>query len=155
MVVQCCKHLFKIFYLFSNVCCKCVYLDIAYICLTYMLQVFYLNVAYIFQWFFKCFQVFLQVFQTHVSCVFKHMLQIFYRNISTTDRLLLLGTHLSQQASGRGSRGGANGLRMGSKGACNVRMAQARTWARVAECRRGRPKAHVYPGRWHCHKNNQ
>jgi cation transport ATPase len=104
------------------------------------------------------FQVFsgvLQVFQTHVSCVFKHMLQIFYQNIFTTDRLLLLGTHLSQQASGRGSRGGANGLRMGSKGACNIRTTQARTWARVAECRCGRPKARVYPGRWHCHKNNQ
>ena len=41
---------------FSNVCCKCVYLDVAYV-FTHMLQVFYLDVAYVLQWFqvfFKC-----------------------------------------------------------------------------------------------------
>jgi hypothetical protein len=50
----CCKLLFSIFHLFfSNVCCKRVYLDIVYV-FTYMMQVFYLNVAYVYNGF-KCF----------------------------------------------------------------------------------------------------
>jgi hypothetical protein len=51
-----CKFLFSMF-LFLDVCCKCVYLDVAYI-FTHMLQVFYLDVACVLQWFqvfFRCF----------------------------------------------------------------------------------------------------
>jgi hypothetical protein len=42
---------------FSDACCKCGYLDVAYV-FTHMLQVFYLDVAYVcndFQMFFMCF----------------------------------------------------------------------------------------------------
>jgi hypothetical protein len=55
------------------------------ICFTHMLQLFYLEAVYVLQWLFKCFQVFLQVFQTHVSSVssaFICMLQIFHFNVS-------------------------------------------------------------------------
>jgi hypothetical protein len=60
-----CELLFSMFYqFFSDVCCKCVYLDVAY-AFTHMMQVFYLDVAYVyngFKYFYKCFQL-------HVSCV--------------------------------------------------------------------------------------
>ena len=42
--------------IFSCACCKCVYLDVAYV--SHMLHVFYLDVAYVC----KCFQVFSGVF---------------------------------------------------------------------------------------------
>jgi hypothetical protein len=40
-----------------------------YIYFTHVLHVFYLDVAYILQWLFKRFHVFLQVFQTYVASV--------------------------------------------------------------------------------------
>jgi hypothetical protein len=67
MVVHvCCKLLFLMFYLFfSDICCKCVYLNVAYV-FTHTIQVFYLNVVYIFIMVSNVFQMFLQVFHTHV-----------------------------------------------------------------------------------------
>jgi hypothetical protein len=61
VVYVCCKRLFLTFHLFSTICCKCVY----YLCITHMMQLFYLDVVYV------CndFQVFLQVFETHVSSI--------------------------------------------------------------------------------------
>jgi hypothetical protein len=58
MVVHvCCKLMFSMFHIFfSDVCCKCVYLDVAYV-FTHMLQVFYLDVAYVYNSF-KCFSGF-------------------------------------------------------------------------------------------------
>jgi hypothetical protein len=38
---------------FSDVCCRCVYLDVAYV-FTHMMQVFYLDVVYVYNGF-KCF----------------------------------------------------------------------------------------------------
>jgi hypothetical protein len=55
------------FICYSDVCCKCVYLDVAYVsqicykCFIWMLRMFAMV--------FKCFKVFLQVFQMHVSSV--------------------------------------------------------------------------------------
>jgi hypothetical protein len=50
----CCKLLLSMFHLFLfDVCCKCVYLDVAYV-FTHMMQVFYLDVAYVYN-VFKCF----------------------------------------------------------------------------------------------------
>jgi hypothetical protein len=46
MHVLCCNRLFQMFYLFFLECCKCVYLNVAYV-FKYMLQVFYLDVAYV------------------------------------------------------------------------------------------------------------
>jgi hypothetical protein len=43
-----CKLMFSMLYFFPDVCCKCVYLDVAYV---FILQVFYLDVAYVLQWF--------------------------------------------------------------------------------------------------------
>jgi hypothetical protein len=46
--------------------------------------VFYLNVAYVLQWFSSVFYVFLQVFHMHVSTVlsdFRHMLQILHLDV--------------------------------------------------------------------------
>jgi hypothetical protein len=54
-------------------------------------QVFYLDVAYVFVMVSSVFKVFLQVFQVHVSSVssvFKHMLQVLHLNVSKVDRLL-------------------------------------------------------------------
>jgi hypothetical protein len=53
-----------------------------------MLHVFYLDVAYILQWLFKRFHVFLQVSQTYVASVltvYKRMLQMFYFDVSKVD----------------------------------------------------------------------
>jgi hypothetical protein len=75
-------------FVFTDVCCKCVYLDVAYvshicyICFIWMLRMF----AKVF----KCFLVCLfQVFQKHVASVcfkcfscFRHMLQVFYLNVA-------------------------------------------------------------------------
>ena len=69
------------------------------------------------------FQVFLQVFQTlvsSVSSVFTCMLQMFHLDVIKTNRVLLLGTHLSQQASKQGNRGGVRGLHVGSGGVGDV-----------------------------------
>jgi hypothetical protein len=71
---------------FSDVCCKCVYLDVAYVshiyfrCFIWMLR--------------TCCNGF-QVFQTYVSNVssfFRHMLQMFHRDVSKVGRVL----HMSQ-----------------------------------------------------------
>jgi hypothetical protein len=65
----CCKLLFSMFHLFfSDVCCKCVYLDVAYV-FTHMMQVFYLDVAHVYNGF-KCFLV------VFCNC-FRRMFQIF------------------------------------------------------------------------------
>jgi len=74
---------------FSDVCCKFIYLDVAYV-FTHMIQVFYLKVVYVYNGF-KCFQVFLQVFQTHVSNVsfiFRNMLQLLPLDVLKLDRVL-------------------------------------------------------------------
>jgi hypothetical protein len=67
MVIHlCCKRLSPMFYLFSDICCKCVSSGCC-ICFTHMLQVFHLDVAYVLQWlhtsFSWCFRRLLQVFQ--------------------------------------------------------------------------------------------
>jgi hypothetical protein len=65
MVIHiCCKCLSPMFYLFSRRMLQ-VCLSGCCICFTHMLLVFYLHVAYVC----NIFQVFFQVFQTHVSSV--------------------------------------------------------------------------------------
>jgi hypothetical protein len=62
-----------------------------------MKQVFYLDVAYVYNGF-KCFSGVLQVFQTHVSkisFVFRHMLQLLYLDVSKLDRVSHLSLRLS------------------------------------------------------------
>ena len=81
---------------FSDVRCKGVYLNVAYV-FTHMIQVFCLDVAYVYNCF-KCFQVFLQVFQTHVlnvSFVFRRMLQLLHLNVSKLYRVMHLPSRLS------------------------------------------------------------
>jgi hypothetical protein len=61
------------------------------ICLTHILQVYYLDVEYFCNDFSCVFQVFLQVFQTHVSSVlpvYRRMLQMFHLDVSKVNRLL-------------------------------------------------------------------
>jgi hypothetical protein len=56
-----------------------------------MLQMFYLDIAYVLQKFSKCFMCFLQVFQTYVSnisSVFRRILQMFHQDVSKVDRVL-------------------------------------------------------------------
>jgi hypothetical protein len=66
-----CLHMLRVFVpnvssIFSEVCCKFVYLDVAYV--SYIcLQVFYLEVAYFFQWF----QVFFWYFCKCFRCIFQ------------------------------------------------------------------------------------
>jgi hypothetical protein len=77
MVVNvCCKHLFQMFHLFfpmyvASVLSRCC------ICFTHMLQVFYLDAAYVH----NGFKVFLGVF-TSVSGVFGRMLQALHLDIA-------------------------------------------------------------------------
>ena len=69
MVVHvCCKCLLPIFHLcFPDTCCKCVYLDVAYVshirCMCFIWKLCMVAMV------FKCFQMFFQVFQKHVSSV--------------------------------------------------------------------------------------
>jgi hypothetical protein len=77
------------FIFFSNVCCKHVNWDVAYV-FTHMLKVFYLDVTYV------CngLQVFLSVFASISDACFKCficlfcMLQMLYLNISKVDQVL-------------------------------------------------------------------
>jgi hypothetical protein len=87
VVYVCCKLLFPMFYLFFH---------------TYVASVFYLDVAYVSHVCCKCFirmlhtvcndfQVFLQMFQMHVSSVssvFRRILQVLHLNASKVDRVL-------------------------------------------------------------------
>jgi hypothetical protein len=85
MVVHvCCKLFFSMFHLFfSDVCCKCVYLDVAYV-FKHMMQVFYLDVAYVYNGF-ECFSdVFASVSDACFKCFicFSHMLQLLHLDVS-------------------------------------------------------------------------
>jgi hypothetical protein len=79
------------FHLLSDVCCKSVYL-VLHIFHTYVASV--LSGCYVYlQWF----QVFLQVFQTHVLSVssdFIHMLQVLHLDVSKVYRVLHLSPRL-------------------------------------------------------------
>ena len=58
-----------------------------------MLKVFYLDVAYVLQWFSSVFHVFFRVFQMHVSnvsSVFRLMLQVLYLDVSKVEHVLHL-----------------------------------------------------------------
>jgi hypothetical protein len=89
MVVHiiCSKLLFSKFHLFFRRTLQ-VCLFGCCICFTYMLQVFYLDVAYILQWFSS-----VLVFQMHVlsvSSAFRRMLQVLHLNVSKVDWVLHL-----------------------------------------------------------------
>ena len=79
------------------------------ICFTHMLQIFYLDLAYVLQWCSNVWCVFLQVFQmrvSNISSVFIRMLQVLYLNISKVDWVLhlsprLLMPHLSVSSASR------------------------------------------------------
>jgi hypothetical protein len=127
----------KCFIYFPSVHYKCVYMDVAYVsrirckCFIWMLHMFFNDISSVFRCFCKCFRRMFQVFQMHVSSVssvFTRMLQMFHPDVLKINRMLLLGTHLPQQASERGSRGGASGLRVGSGATGDVRTARAPTW---------------------------
>jgi hypothetical protein len=63
----CCKLLFPMFYpIFLDVCCKCVYLDVAYVH-TYVCKCFIWMLCMFLQWF----QVFLGVFASISDVCFK------------------------------------------------------------------------------------
>jgi hypothetical protein len=90
VVYICCKLLFLMFHLFFkrmlHVC-----LPECCICFTHMLQVFYLNVPYVLQWFsnvFKCFCKYFQMHVSSVSSVFRRMLQLLHPDISKVDSAL-------------------------------------------------------------------
>ena len=67
-----------------------------------MLQVFYLDVAYVLQWFLSVFHMFLQVFQMHVSCVssaIRRILQVLHPDVLKVDRVLHLSPYFCCLAS--------------------------------------------------------
>ena len=77
-----------------------------------MLQVFYLDVAYVLQCFFKCFTGALQVFQKNVSSVsyvLRLMLQILYLDVLKVDRVLHIGTHVGSGRDTSGPRAQSGG----------------------------------------------
>ena len=91
MVVHvCCKRLFPIFHQFFRHMLQ-VCLSGCCICFTHMLQVFYLDVAYVLLW--------VQVFFASVSSVFFYMLQVLHLDVLKVDlvlhMLLWLYTHVS------------------------------------------------------------
>jgi len=112
------------FIYFLDVCCKCVYLDVAYV-FTHMLQVFYLDVAYVLQWFSSVFQVFLRVLQTYVSSVssaFRRMFQLLHLDVSKVDRGLPHGIRVGSGWQ-RGRRPRRRGQRPGRHGPASRALA--------------------------------
>jgi hypothetical protein len=88
VVHVCYKISFLMFHLFfPDIRCKRVYSDVAYV--SHTCCSFYLDVVYVLQWFiFKCFHVFLLVFQMHfssVSSVFRRILQVLHLDVSKVD----------------------------------------------------------------------
>jgi hypothetical protein len=61
-----------------------------------MLQVFYLDVVYVLQWFQVMFRYFASVSDLYFKCfiVFRRMLQLLYIDVSKLDRVLHLPPHL-------------------------------------------------------------
>ena len=59
-----------------------------------MLQVFYLDIVYVFTMFFKCFHVFLQVFQMHVLSILSGFKRMLHVNVLKVDRVLHLPPRL-------------------------------------------------------------
>ena len=97
-----CKGLLPMFHLcFSDACCKCVYLDVAYVLhIRCMCFIWVLHMVAIVSKCVAC--VFLQVFQKHVSSVstaFRCMLQLFYLDVSKVNWML----HLSSPPSAASS----------------------------------------------------
>ena len=73
-----------------------------------MMQVFYFDVAYVYNGF-KCFSGVLQVFQKHVSFVFRRMLQLLHLDVSKLDQVLYLPPRISTvspRCQAREDRGG-------------------------------------------------
>jgi hypothetical protein len=107
MVVHvCCKLLFSMFHLFfSEVCCKCV-LDVAYVFI-HILQVFYLDVAYVLQWIQVFFWFFSSVLDACFKCfiIFRRMLHLLHLDISKLDRISPLVFYCLVSVSGVGSEG--------------------------------------------------
>jgi hypothetical protein len=87
-----CKGLLPMFYLyFSNACCKCIYLNVAYV--SHIRYMCFIWLLYMVVMVFKCFQVFFQVFQKQVLSVrsaFICILQLLYLDVSKADRVLYL-----------------------------------------------------------------
>jgi hypothetical protein len=83
----CCKHLFSMFHLFFGRTLQVCLFGYC-ICFTHMLQVFYLDVAYVMVY--KCFSgVFCKYFRCMFqvfSSVFRRMLQLLHLNVSKVDR---------------------------------------------------------------------
>jgi hypothetical protein len=72
------------FYLFFQMYVTSVYLDIAYV-FTHMLQVFYLDVTYVLQWFSSISCVFFASVSMHISnvlSVFIRILQVLYLDVA-------------------------------------------------------------------------
>jgi hypothetical protein len=136
----------------GNVCSKCFiyffrrilqmcYLDVAYVshicckCLIWMLHM-------LLQWLFKCFQVFLQVFQKHVSSVssvFRCVLQIFHPLVSKVNRYCCWGPTCRSKRS-NGEVEGARAISVwGQEARTTFGRARAPMWACKTECRRVRP----------------
>jgi hypothetical protein len=136
MVVHvCCKLLFLMFHLFfSDVCCKCVYLDC--ICFhTYDTSVLS-GCCVCLQWF--------QVFQIHVSFVFSRMLQLLHLDVSKLDRMCisLLVFHQSHLGVRRGK---AEAIPTGA-GEAHVLVGGRNTWAGKHGTRDGGSSVDVWMG---------
>jgi hypothetical protein len=79
----------NVLFVFSDICCKYVYLDVAYI-YTYVGRVLS-GCCVSFAMAFQVFSGVLQVFRTYVlsvSSIFRHILQMFHLNVLKVDRTL-------------------------------------------------------------------
>jgi hypothetical protein len=82
----CCKRLFQMFHLFLDVCCKCVYLDIAYVshisckCFMWMLHMFLMTFSSVLMCFFcKYFRHMFQVFHLFSDACCKCVILMFHK----------------------------------------------------------------------------
>jgi hypothetical protein len=100
------KSLSTMFHLFSDVCCKHVYLDVAYV-FTHMLQVLYLDVCVCLQWFSS---VFASVSDASFKC-FICLFCMLHPNVSKVDWVLTRDTHAKLE----GARAVPTGARRGQR----------------------------------------
>jgi hypothetical protein len=146
LILVCCKLLFPMFHLFfSNISCKCIYLDVAYV--SHICCKCFIWMCYVYNGF-KCFSDVLQMFQTYVSnvlFVLRRMLEVLHLNVLKVDqvlhitlRLLLprLGVRHGKRAQAEAVPAGAGGphvhawLQAWRAVACNMRSSYRQ--ARVA-----------------------
>jgi hypothetical protein len=141
MVVHlCCKLLFSMFHLFfSNICCKCIYLDVAYV-FKRMMQVFYLD-EWMLCMFYDGFKCFSGIFASHSNacfiCFHTYVAIVASRYFKTRSSIASLSSPFYYLASVSGTRRWRRSPLAQAGPMCLRANAAGETWAGRHETRDG------------------